>query len=97
MMEPLEDILGGVLDTAEKAEKYRNKLYWLSGVVEIILLIVFLIVMDFGDRLHWLLLIATWLASGTIVAVIVVLAAHINLNTVHILKAIELLDHDDDH
>ncbi len=96
-MEPLEDILGGVLDTAERGEKSRNKAYVFSVILEGTLLVAFLLVMDFGDRLHWLLLIATWLASGTIAALMLVLAAHINLNTLHILKAIELLDHDDDH
>jgi hypothetical protein len=51
MMEPLEDILGGVLDTAEKAEKSRNRLYVFSVILEGMLLVAFLLVMDFGDRI----------------------------------------------
>ena len=67
----------------------------LSVVVEGVFLVAFLLVMDFGERLHWLLLIATWLASGTLGSFMLVLGAHLNLNTLHVLKAIERLD--DDH
>ena len=96
-MDQLKDPLGGVLDTAEKAEKRRTQAMVLSVVVEGMLLVAFLLVMDFGERLHWLILIAAWLTSGTLTGLMLVSGAHLNLNTLHVLKAIELLDHDDDH
>ena len=96
-MDPLDDILGGVLDTAEKAEKRFIQATLLAGLVEVSLLVTFLLVMDFDQRLHWLLLIAAVLTYGTVVAGLVMMGAFINMNTLRVLKAIELIGHDDDH
>jgi hypothetical protein len=96
-MDPLDDILGSVLDTAEKAEKRFNQATLLAVLVEGSLLVTFLLVMDFGQRLHWLLLIAAVLTYGTVVAGLVMMGAFINMNTLRVLKAIELIGRDDDH
>ncbi len=96
-MDPLDDILEGVLDTAEKAEKRFNQATLLAGLVEGVLLVTFLLVMDFGQRLHWLLLIAAVLTYGTVAAGLVMMGAFINMNTLRVLKAIELIARDDDH
>jgi hypothetical protein len=96
-MDPLDDILGGVLDTAEKAEKRFIQATLLAGLVEASLLVTFLLVMDFDQRLHWLLLIAAVLTYGTVVAGLVMMGAFINMNTLRVLKAIELIGRDDDH
>ncbi len=96
-MDPLDDILEGVLDTAEKAEKRFNQATLLAGLVEGVLLVTFLLVMDFGQRLHWLLLIAAVLTYGTVAAGLVMMGAFINMNTLRVLKAIELIGRDDDH
>jgi hypothetical protein len=96
-MDPLDDILGGVLDTAEKAEKRFIQATLLAGLVEVSLLVTFLLVMDFDQRLHWLLLIAAVLTYGTVVAGLVMMGAFINMNTLRVLKAIELIGRDDDH
>jgi hypothetical protein len=96
-MDPLDDILGGVLDTAEKAEKRFFQATLLAGLVEASLLVTFLLVMDFDQRLHWLLLIAAVLTYGTVAAGLVMMGAFINMNTFRVLKAIELIDRDDDH
>ena len=96
-MDPLGDILGGVLDTVEKAEKRFNQATLLVGLVEVSLLVTFLLVMDFGQRLHWLLLIAAVLTYGTVAAGLVMMGAFINMNTLRVLKALELIGRDDDH
>jgi hypothetical protein len=96
-MDPLDDILGGVLDTAEKAEKRFIQATLLAGLVEASLLVTFLLVMDFDQRLHWLLLIAAVLTYGTVVAGLVMMGAFINMNTLRVLKAIELIGRDDNH
>jgi hypothetical protein len=96
-MDPLDDILGGVLDTAEKAEKRFIQATLLAGLVEASLLVTFLLVMDFDQRLHWLLLIAAVLTYGTVAAGLVMMGAFINMNTLRVLKAIELIGRDDDH
>jgi hypothetical protein len=96
-MNPLDDILKSVLDTAENAEKRFKQATLLVGLVEVSLLVTFLLVMDFGQRLHWLLLIAAVLTYGTVAAGLVMMGAFINMNTFRVLKAIELIDRDDDH
>jgi hypothetical protein len=96
-MDPLDYILGGVLDSAEKAEKRFNQATLLAVLVEASLLVTFLLVMDFDQRLHWLLLIAAVLTYGTVVAGLVMMGAFINMNTLRVLKAIELIGRDDDH
>ena len=96
-MDPLDDILGGVLDTAEKAEKRFIQATLLTGLVEVSLLVTFLLVMDFDQRLHWLLLIAAVLTYGTVAAGLVMMGAFINMNTLRVIKAIELIGRDDDH
>jgi uncharacterized membrane protein (DUF485 family) len=96
-MDPLDDILGLVLDTAEKAEKRFIRAALLTALVEVSLLVTFLLVMDFDQRLHWLLLIAAVLTYGTVVAGLVMMGAFINMNTLRVLKAIELISRDDDH
>jgi hypothetical protein len=97
LMNPLDDILKSVLDTAENAEKRFKQATLLVGLVEVSLLVTFLLVMDFGQRLHWLLLIAAVLTYGTVAAGLVMMGAFINMNTFRVLKAIELIDRDDDH
>ena len=96
-MDPQDDILGSILDTAEKAEKRFIRATQLAGLVEASLLVTFLLVMDFDQRLHWLLLIAAVLTYGTVVAGLLVMGAFINMNTLRVLKAIELIGRDDDH
>jgi hypothetical protein len=96
-MDPVDYILGGVLDTAEKAEKRFIQATLLAGLVEVSLLVTFLLVMDFGQRLHWLLLVAAVLTYGTLAAGLVMMGAFINMNTLRVLKAIELISRDDDH
>jgi len=96
-MDPQDDILGSILDTAEKAEKRFIRATQLAGLVEASLLVAFLLVMDFDQRLHWLLLIAAVLTYGTVVAGLLVMGAFINMNTLRVLKAIELIGRDDDH
>jgi hypothetical protein len=96
-MGPLDDILGGVLDTAEKAEKRFKQATLFAVLVEASLLVTFLLVMDFGQRLHWLLLIAAVLTYGTVAAGLVMMGAFINMNTLRVIKAIELVGRDDDH
>ena len=96
-MDPLDDILGGVLDTAEKAWKRFTQATLVAVLVEASLLVTFLLVMDFGQRLHWLLLIAAVLTYGTVAGGLVMMGAFINMNTLRVLKAIELISRDDDH
>jgi hypothetical protein len=50
----------------------------------------FLLLMNFQDRLHWLLLVMAILIYGTLALGIVALGAYVNLATQRVLKAIAL-------
>ncbi len=78
------------LDTVDDAEKHFRRVVCLAALVEAVLLGTYLAVMNFGDRLHWLILIAAILVYSTIGVGIVALATHSHKNTLRILKALEL-------
>jgi hypothetical protein len=61
-----------------------------AAVVEAAGLLTFLLLMDFLDRLHWLLLVTAFLIYGTLAIGIIALGAYVNLATQRVLKAISL-------
>ena len=85
------EIETGVLDAMERAHKRRTQLIVMLGGIEGALLLAFVLVMDFGNRLHWLILIGSLLTYGTLGAGLLVLGAHANVNTLRILQSLELL------
>ncbi len=86
----VDDIRRHTLDSVDAAEKNLRRAVALAGVVEGALLVTFFVVMDFGDRLHWLLLISAVLVYATLSAGLFALGAYIKLNTARVVRAIEL-------
>ncbi len=89
--EKLDGITAKVLDQVDRAEKKRKAMVFLLAAVEGTLLATYVVLMDFGDLLHWLILVATLLCYGTIMAGLMVTGAHIDVNTQKLLRAIGLL------
>jgi len=81
---------GDVLDRIDRAER-RYKLAFLAACgVEAVMLGMYLALADFGNRTHVLLLVAM-VATYTIVGIgLVALGAHVNRNTLRLLRAIQL-------
>ena len=79
-----------VLERIERAER-RYRLAFLAAVMlEGVMLILYLALADFSNRIHVLLLVAT-VATYSIVGVgLVALGAHVNRNTLRILRAVQL-------
>jgi len=92
----LDEIRESTLATVERSEKRVKQLIGLASVIEGALLVTFLVLMDMGERLHWLLLVASLLVYGTLGAGLLTLGAHNNVNTNRILKAIALRDDEDE-
>jgi len=86
----IDKVRKATLDQIDVADKRVKKLILVMGLVEGSMLIAYLVVMDFHDKLHWLLLIAAFLIYGTISAGLLTAAAYTKANTQRILKAIEL-------
>lgn len=80
------------LERIERGERRYKAAFIGAAGVEALFLVGFLLLADFSDRLHVLLLIST-VALYTILAFgLMALGAHVNRNTLRILKAIELLE-----
>ena len=87
----IDGIRGATLDRIEKSERNYKLVFTGAAVVEALFIGSFLVLADFSNRTHLLLLIAA-IAIYTILALgLVALGSYINRNTLRILKAIELL------
>ncbi len=81
---------GDALERIDRAER-RYKLAFAAAVgIEALMLPAYLVLADLSNRTHVLLLIAT-VATYTILALgLVALGAHVNRNTLRILRAVQL-------
>ena len=83
------------LDRVDRTERHYKITFFVAAVIEAAFLAGFLLLADFSDRTHLLLLIAT-IAIYTILALgLVALGSHANRNTLRILRAIEVLEKGD--
>ena len=91
MTDKMDEIRQHTLERIEKTE--RNYKFAFVGVafIELLFLAAFLLLADFSNRLHLLLLIAA-IATYTIVGFgLIALGNHVNRNTLRVLRAIEML------
>ncbi|MBA3248038.1 MAG: hypothetical protein H0T63_08140 [Pyrinomonadaceae bacterium] len=87
----VDEVRRTALDRIEQSERHHRAAFVGAAVVEASFLAGFLLLADFSDRTHVLLLLAT-IAIYTILAFgLFALGAHVNHNTRRVLKAIELL------
>jgi hypothetical protein len=89
----LDKIRAAALERMERAERsYKlGKLFLIT--FEAALLACVLLMMDYRDRLHWLLLFTALLIYGIWLGGILTLGSYIRYSTQGILKAIEALRH----
>lgn len=87
----IDEIRATALTRINRSERNFKLAFVAAMVIESIFVISFLLLADFSNRLHVLLLIAT-VSSYTIVALgLVALGAYINRSVLRLMKAIELL------
>jgi hypothetical protein len=80
------------LDRVDRTERHYKITFFVAAIIEAAFLAGFLLLADFSNRTHLLLLIGT-VAVYTILALgLVALGSHVNRNTLRILRAIELLE-----
>lgn len=87
----LDRIRQDTLAQISRSEHWFKWLVVLAATTESAGLITYLVVMDFGDRLHWLILIAAVLVYLTTGFWTWALAAHATSRSWRLLKAIDLL------
>lgn len=87
----IDGIRGVALDRIERSGRHYRTAFFAAAVVETLFLAGFLLLADFSNRTHVLLLIAT-VAVYTILALgMVALGTHVTRSTLRVLKAVELL------
>ncbi len=91
----IEEISRRALVQVDAAQRRFRLFIALAALVEGALLITFLLIMNHGDRLHWLLLVSALLVYSTLAVGLFALGAHNNVNTLRILKALDLATEQD--
>jgi hypothetical protein len=79
------------LDRIERAERRYKTAFFAAASIEVLFLAGFLLLADLANRTHLLLLISTVAVYSILAFGLLALGAHVNRNTLRILKAIELL------
>ena len=88
----LNSVRRKALNKIEESEKIARYFFVATAVVEAAALIGYLWLMDFGDRLHWLLLVMAFLIYGTLAFGLLTLGAYTRHWILRVLTAIELRD-----
>lgn len=87
----INEVRQTTLDRIERNERNYKTAFFGAAIVEALFFAGFLLLADFSNRMHVLLLITT-VAVYTILAFgLMALGSHVNRNTLRILKAIEML------
>jgi hypothetical protein len=87
---PIEEARRDALDRVDRTERDYRLVFFAAAVVESAFLAGYLLLADFSNRLHVLLLIASVAIYSIVALGLVALGAHVKRCTLRILKAIEL-------
>ena len=84
------------LDRIDKSERHYKLTFFVAAIIEVFFLAGFLLLADFSNRMHVLLLITTVAIYSILALGLVALGVHINRNTLRVLNAVELLGRTDE-
>lgn len=87
---PIEDARRSALDRVDRAERSYKLTFLAAAAAESAFLIGYLLLADFSNRLHVLLLIASVAIYSIVALGLVALGVHVKSCTLRILKAIDL-------
>ena len=95
MSDKINEIRHNTLSLIERNERNYKYVFVGAALIEVLFFAAFLLLADFSNRVHLLLLITT-ITIYTITAFgLIALGLHVNRNTLRVLNAIELLEKDD--
>ncbi len=95
MSEKINEIRENTLNQIERNERNYKFSFIGAAFVELLFLVAFLLLADFSNRVHVLLLIMTIVIYTIMAFGLLALGLHVNRNTLRVLNAIELLEKDD--
>lgn len=84
------------LDRIDRSERHYKTAFIGAAIVEGLFLAGYLLLADFSNRMHVLLLITTVAVYSILAFGLIALGSHVNRNTLRVLKAIELLGQGDE-
>ncbi len=79
------------LDRIDRSERHYKVTFFGAAIIEVFFLAGFILLADFSNRMHVLLLITTIAIYSILALGLVALGVHINRNTLRVLNAVELL------
>jgi hypothetical protein len=86
----LDAVRSGVLAQIERNERNFRLAFFAAVIWEALFILAFILVADFSNRMHLLLLLATIGSYSIVVLGLVALGAHMNRGILRVLRAIEL-------
>jgi hypothetical protein len=86
----LDAVRSGVLAQIERNERNFRLAFFAAVIWEALFILAFIMVADFSNRMHLLLLLATIGSYSIVVLGLVALGAHMNRGVLRVLRAIEL-------
>lgn len=91
MSEKINEIRANTLDQIERNERNYKLAFAGGAFVELLFLIAFILLADFSNRVHVLLLLTTMTIYTILIFGLIALGLHVNRNTLRVLKAVETL------
>lgn len=88
----LDEIRAAALARIDRSERNFKLAFFGAVIVETLFILSFVLMADFSNRLHLLLLISTVSCYSIVVLGLMALGAHFNRGVARILKAVELLE-----
>lgn len=91
MSEKINEIRGNTLNLIERNERNYKFSFVGAAFVELLFLVAFLLLADFSNRVHVLLLIMTIVIYTIMAFGLLALGLHVNRNTLRVLNALEAM------
>lgn len=95
MSEKINEIRSNTLNLIERNERNYKLAFVGAAAVELAFLVGFLLLADFSNRVHVLLLLSAIATYTILIFGLIAVGLHVNRNTLRMLSAIELLGKDD--
>jgi len=91
MSEKINDIRANTLNLIERNERNYKYVFTGAALIEVLFFAAFLLLADFSNRVHVLLLITTITIYTMIAFGLIALGLHVNRNTLRVLNALEAI------
>jgi len=96
MSDKINEIRHNTLSLIERNERNYNYAFVGAALIEVLFFAAFLLLADFSNRVHVLLLITTVTVYTVLAFGLIALGLHVNQNTLRVLNALEAIGKNDE-